>query len=831
MRRLSAILVPLLTIALIWLLDHPLGSLPAIGRLLDPVNGALAAAEPVDNDFNLDARIKGLKAPVAVWLEDRLVPHVKAQNDHDLYFTQGYIHARFRLWQMDMQTRAAAGWISAITGPKAIRYDRGQRRKGMVYAAEQSVQAMEADPQTKLVLDAYRDGINAYISSLSFRDLPLEYKLMGFRPEPWTNLRTSLMLKYMADYLTGKTDDISYTLLRDQLGQEQFDFLFPEKIAGSKPVIPEGTKFAPPSLPIPNAPGDSVWAHLSPGAKVAHTDPPHPQFQIPNSTESGIGSNNWAISGQHTASGAPILCNDPHLGLNLPSLWYEVQLQAPGVNVYGVSLPGAPGIIIGFNDSLSWGMTNNYRDVKDYYAITANGRETYLFNGRQVPFQKRVERIAVKGGAEVLDTVLYTVHGPVEYEPTFRDPDSTGSMLAVTWMGHRATNELKAVYNMNRAKSYEQWVAGIHHFECPAQNFVYADRSGNIAMWGQGRFINKWKGQGKYVMKGTDSNTLWEQSIPMAENPHVLNPPQGYVASANQAVTDDSYPYWYNGNFVEFRSWEINYLLALAIKKQGVLYPPRYYPNGDRSRPDLCFRCWFLDDMQTIVWSILVDSITRAIENAPIQFIGNEDFDPVAWDRNLTSTNIQATSFQVWWYLLYKNIWQDEFSSFSHYPSSERTMQLLLTDSASQYYDDRRTNMVEKLRDVVNRSYKETGDSLGKLKHTTGLEWYKVKNTTVAHLTKLPAFSYDQIKIGGWSNTINAVTNNHGPSWRMIVEMGRDSIRGFGVYPGGQSGNPGSPYYASMLDHWTVGKYYPLRFLSAATSENPFKYDWNLQPG
>ncbi len=253
----------LLAVAAIWALNHPFGALPAIGKIIDPVNGAMANAEDWNEDWGRKLRLKDLKAPVQIWLDTSLIPHIRAGNDHDLYYAQGYIHATFRLWQMDLQTRAAWGRVSEVAGPKAIDFDRGMRREGMVWGAQHSLEAMERDPRTKAMLDAYRDGINAYIHSLNFRRLPIEYKLMGFAPEDWTNLRTALLMKYMARDLTGKTDDIAYTQLRDQLGQEEFDFLFPERIKGSKPVIPEGTKFDAPSLAVPKAPAGDVWAHFN----------------------------------------------------------------------------------------------------------------------------------------------------------------------------------------------------------------------------------------------------------------------------------------------------------------------------------------------------------------------------------------------------------------------------------------------------------------------------------------------------------------------------------------------------------------------------------------
>lgn len=790
MRVLRAIIPLLLTITLVYALNRPIGPLPAVGPLLDPMNGAWAGAEASDEDFNANLNLAELKQPVTVWYDDRLVPHIKAANDHDLYYVQGYVHAYFRLWQMDMQTRAAGGRVSEVVGAKALNFDREQRRKGMVFGAEQSLKAMEAEPRTKAMLDAYKAGINHYISTISFKSYPIEYKLMGFEPEPWTNIKSALLLKYMADDLTGATEDIPLTVLRDALDSNEFALLFPQRISGSTPVIPVGTTFDKPSLQIPPAPPDSIaFAHLNVNDFVVEDI-------------EGKGSNNWALSGSRTKSGAPILCNDPHLGLNLPSLWYEIQLTAPGINVYGVSLPGAPGVVIGFNDSISWGFTNNYRDVKDFYAIqyTADSN-AYIFEGKQMPFEKRVERIGIKGAADYLDTVRYTLHGPVMYENRFHGPGGLKRPLAVTWMAHRSTNEMLSLYLLNRAKNYNEYTNAIHHFQCPGQNMIYADRQGNIALWGQGQFVNKWKGQGRYVMNGTDSSTLWQQLIPMSENPHVMNPAQGFISSANQTVTDSTYPYWYNGMFYEFRGWRINQVLN----------------NMHQATVQDMFA------LQNDVYSYLAaNSLPLMLRNLDRQSLDEKGKKYASmldkWDYKLTLESEAATVFQTWSSLLHTAIWDQKFGKISGglKPSPERTMQLLQMQDTIY-------------RDAINISYKQTMDSLGKLKN--GLQWYKVKNTSVNHLTKLPAFSYTGLKIGGWGNAVNAVKGNHGPSWRMVVQMGKE-IEAYGVYPGGQSGNPYSKYYASFLDNWVDGKYYKLQFLAANQTQKPssFPYTWTIQP-
>ena len=796
MRLARGLILMLVTAALVFALDCPLGGIPAIGRLLDPVNGCWANAEPVDKNFSENPGFPTLHSNAQVWFDSRMVPHIHATNDHDIYFLEGYVHAYFRLWQMDLETRAAGGRVSEVIGQKGFEYDRKQRRKGMVFAAENSLRAMESDPRTKGMMDAYTEGINYYIKGLSFKDYPLEYKLMGFCPEKWTNIKSALLLKYMADDLTGSSDDIPLTYLREVLTPEIFHLLYPESIAGSAPVIPRGTAFEKPSLSRPATPADTVFPHFT-------------NKDFKETKQDGIGSNNWVLAGSRTASGAPILCNDPHLGLNLPSLWFEIQLQSQDMNCYGASLPGAPGIIIGFNDSVAWGFTNNYRDVKDYYLIkkSDSSNSKYWFDGEQKPFVQREEHILIKGAKEFIDTVRYTVQGPLMYDEKYPADGGLDKPLAMAWMAHKSTNELMAVYQMNRARNYEEFVNGILNFQCPAQNMAYADRAGNIALWGQGQFVNKWKDQGRYIMDGSKKETMWGDLIPMRENPHVLNPAQGYVASANQCVTDSTYPYWYNGDFIEFRSWQINKILATVQK--ATVTDMMAMQNNTQS---------FLAANTLPLMLRHLNGVTDTTSKVFISKLKN-------WNYDLTATGVEGSVFQVWWFYLYNKLW----SGFSNvpdllYPLPERTMQLLQDADAGKTTIKELANLDE----LMKNSFKVAMDSI-KRANAKGLEWYKVKNTSVTHLAKLPAFSFNNLKIGGWGNTINAAKATHGPSWRMIVQMGKE-IEAYGVYPGGQSGNPGSKYYANFLNSWVAGKYYKLLFLPNQDKQtnNDIKYSWTI---
>ncbi|MFZ9718547.1 MAG: penicillin acylase family protein, partial [Chitinophagaceae bacterium] len=356
MKYLSFLISAAITAALVYVLNTRIDPAPALGSFLSPQHGFWQNAEPHNDNFNETHTLPGVNGEVKVYFDDRLVPHIYSDNQLDAIFVQGYLHARFRLWQMEFQTHAAAGRVSEVVGDVALNYDKEQRRLGMVYAAENMLQVMEADPTTKNLCDAYTAGVNAYIESLSDSELPLEYKLLGYRPEKWSNLKIALFVKAMTKTLAGNVDDLPFTAAKVMFSDEQIQLLFPAVPDSLDPIIPKGTAFSKPGI-VPIAPKnvDSLYFNAPDSMIVKELDKPHPDN----------GSNNWVVSGKKTKSGAPILTNDPHLELSLPAIWYEMQMSGPDINVYGTSFPGIPGIVIGFNDSIAWGVTNAGRDVLD----------------------------------------------------------------------------------------------------------------------------------------------------------------------------------------------------------------------------------------------------------------------------------------------------------------------------------------------------------------------------------------------------------------------------------------------------------------------------------
>lgn len=814
MRPFSFLFTALLTAGLIYLLDNPVGSkLPMpLGAFISPQHGFWQNAEPSEADFNGAIDIPGLKDKVEVFLDERLVPHLFARNDEDLYAAQGYIHARFRLFQMDLQTRAAAGRASEFAGSVAIDFDRSQRRLGMVYGAENALAEMEKDPLSKKMFDAYTRGINAYIESLSPKEWPFEYKLLNAEPEKWSNLRTALLLKMMAKMLTGGSDnDLGYTNARTIFSREEFDRIYQVIPDSLRPIVPRGTLFPQPGIK-PVAPASADSAYLNNFTAVAFHDVHRPD---PHN-----GSNNWALAGSKTRSGAPILANDPHLELSLPSIWFEIQLTDSSGTSYGASLPGSPFIISGFNDHIAWGITNAQRDVKDYYTIRFKDekKDQYWHNGAWQPAKLRIEEIKVKGGETVYDTVAYTVFGPVMYEAGFPDKITRHQNLAVRWTGHDGSNEGITFYKLNRARNYSEYTEAIKTFTCPGQNFIFASKSGDIAVWQQGKFPARWDKQGLFVMPGEDDTYQWQGFIPQHENPHSVNPGRGFLESANQRPADAAYPYFIPGQYITPRGISIEQKLE---KITGAT------PEDMRL---------LLNDCDNVV--------ARALRPVMLRYVSETRLSEDArrylgifreWDLQASPASEGQTIYQVWIDSLKTAVWSDELRRVTPRaptPDDQVLAELLVKDTASVFYDNLNTPEKESIRDVLTSALNKASERLKTAENEGKLQWARFRNPSIFHLLKdaLPSFARRELPVGGYNNTINAVTVSHGPSWRMVVHL-TDQTEAYGVYPAGQSGNPGSKYYDNFVDTWVKGEMYRLWVMRSGDSAHEnVKWKISLNP-
>lgn len=778
-----------------------------LGAFLSPQEGIWQNAESTEKNFNEEIKIKGLKNSVQVMLDDKLVPHVFAEQENDAYFVQGYLHAKFRLWQMEFQTFAAAGRLSEIVGSKALKYDRNQRRLGMVYAAENALASMEQDMATKEAMDAYTAGVNSYINELDNGALPIEYKLLGYKPELWSNLKSALFTKQMTQVLAGYDNDLEMTEAFQYLGEEKFRILYSVLPDSLSPVIPDFQTNAQAQqtlLPPPTA--DSLYFQRKDTLSIVQDFKPDPSN----------GSNNWVVSGSKTKSGKPILANDPHLSLSLPSIWYEIQISTPAYNAYGVSFPGLPGVVIGFNDSIAFGFTNAGRDVKDYFEIQFKDdkKDEYWFDSSWQKTTKRIEQIFVRDSLPYLDTVAYSVFGPVMYDRSYEHSLSPNKAIALRWVAHDTSNILKMWLQLNRAKNYNDYLEAITYFNVPGQNMIFAAQNGDIALWQQASFPLRWKDQGVMLMPGIDSSYLWNGFIPFADNPHSLNPPEGFLSSANQRPVGAEYPYFIPGKYEVYRPITINRTLSslssITVKDMMDLQNNNYNVFAEYARPIL---------LQYIKSETLTSDESRYVD-----LVKN-------WNLENSIDQNGVVCFNAWWDSLEVNIFSDELAKDNHrLPEPDRfvLLEALKRDSSFIFVDDIRTPEKEDLYHQVTSALKLAAKRLLIIEKEGKMKWGEFKNTTVYHLLKNNAmpFARSGIITGGGEGIVNATKHDHGPSWRMIVHL-TDPIEAFGIYPGGQSGNPGSKYYDNYIDTWSKGEYHKINFMNR-NDQNKTGVRWKL---
>ncbi len=465
--------------------------------------------------------VPGLSAPVAI-VRDRFgVPHITAANDRDLYFAQGFVHAQDRLFQMDLERRLARGELAELLGEKALPADRLFRHLG--FAARAPAIAASWPPKTREIVASYCAGVNAAMAAS--RAWPAEFRILRAPPRRFTpeDVAAAGLLKSLS--LSQWTEEAALYRAWLSLPREKALELLPVTPPDAPVVNPA---YGPAAASVRRAPAMAV---LSEGLASLRL------------TAGGLpragGSNAWAVSGKKSVTGRPLLASDPHILLTCPSLWYENHLVAPGVDVYGVSFPGAPCVVIGHNRAIAWGFTNAMLDDADFFVEKVDG-ETVMFRKKWVPVARRVETIRVRGGKDETVTVRETPHGPI-LSPVF--PGVVGA-LALRWVGFDGGDPVGALHAINRAKNREEFLAAAASFPHPAQNVVYADGDGNIGVVMIGKIPVRKGGSGQLPVPGDTGEWEWKGTVPFSGNPKVWNPPEGFVAAANFPPAGRSYPHY-----------------------------------------------------------------------------------------------------------------------------------------------------------------------------------------------------------------------------------------------------------------------------------------------
>lgn len=762
-------------IILVFAFSRSISILPPLGKLLNPYTGSIQNEKIEEQSGNIS--IQDSKDDISIYYDERKVPHVFAKNDHDMYLAQGFVTAKDRLWQMDFMSYASAGRLSEILGEGYVEYDRLQRRVGMLSAAKNTLKFIEKNPETKDAMDAFTKGVNAYIETLEYKSYPFEYKLMDYQPEKWTNLKSVLIMKYVSAMLTGYEEDISMAHTLTALGKTDFQKLYPEYTFMDLEQMNVLTSLDIEKLPY----ADYInYEFLTNKSKVSAS-----------SFNPRLGSNNWVINGSKSKTGNPILCNDPHLALSLPSIWYEVQLSSNTTNVYGVSIPGTLGVIIGFNDKISWGVTNGSTDVRDWYKPRIkNDYSAYEMDGKWLKTKMAIEEIKVKDQVSFYDTIYSTIHGPIVIDNSFeQNPDAKN--FALKWTLHEPTNEFLTFIHLNKAKNYTDFKESISHYKCPIQNFIYASSSDTIAIHHQGLLYQKWNGQGRFLLDGTKKSHLYSKIVPDSELPQVVNPVNGFVYSANNFPTFDTIHSYMNGYYSEPRAHHI----------KEVLNRKRKFSIDDMKKMQL-------DNSSEIAINVLPD-LLNSIKHLREK---NKKVKKViqlleSWNLKYNSNSRAASFFNEWWkeieYLTWDELQIQDY--FLRYPDATILVNLIKHEKKSKYFNKLNTNNIESFEDIINEAFVNT------LKKHQLITWGEVNKVSITHLSKIEALSISNLEMGGHPDALNAISGNWGPSWRMIVEMGKRP-KAYGIYVGGQSGNPASKHYDDFINDWKKGKYYELRF-------------------
>ena len=770
-----------LAVLFVVLLSIPIGSLPPLGGLLNPNGGVWTTAGGAKLPALEELRVPGLDGDVTILRDTWGVPHIFATSNHDLFLALGYVHAQDRMWQMDIQYRFAAGRLSEVLGPRYLEQDTFLRTVGLSRHARDYLATLGPTDPTRQVLEAYSEGVNLWMSFAGSRNLPLEYKLLNYAPEPWSPLHTLTEGGLLAFGLSADFTDIELGLLQDGLGQAAVDELFPvSPPVPVPPVIPNGTRGGGRAID-PQAARDIL-------GKVRGLEP----FLTP--LRAGIGSNNWVVAAANSSTGRPLLAGDPHLSFQLPAIWYEVHLRGGDYDVYGVSFPGIPGVFIGFNRDIAWSETNTGADVTDFYRETVNpsNPDEYRFRNAWRTFEKIPEVIRVKGGADATVTVKASVHGPLVTE--------RGQTVAMRWTGNESGSDIAASLAWMKARNWTEFRAALRMFKNPAQNFAFAawgasPPSSTIAIRTNGLFPIRNNTLGRVPLDGA-GDYEWTGWVPFDEYPEAVDPPEGYLASANQIPAGSGYAHYLGWQWDPgYRARRINALLNDTLRTRAIT------PDDMRA---------FQGDTLDVAAREFMPYVLDANTACPSLVCSLAVFVLAHWDLRMETNRSGAT---IWYTFIHRfredtfgDEWEDAGVQDLPLPYPDVLERLVKHAPNSTWFDDVRTTAVETRDDILRRAMNETvADLAARLGDDPFTwSWGRVHSRVFPHLSGLDPLQRGPYPAEGDDITLDPAAGleaRAGPSWRMVVTLGspEDSTT---VFPGGESGNPLSPHYADQLELW-----------------------------
>ena len=763
---------------------------------------------------NKTIEIAALSEPVNIYRDEFGVPHIYAENETDLFFAQGYTHAQDRFWQMEFWRHVSHGRISEITGTPGIEADKFIRTMGWNRIAVDTLAFYEEqEPEIMAMLEAYSAGVNAYITA-NPNNVSINYTVLGlvndkWEIEPWTPIDTIAWSVVMADDLSGNWDgEIERANQIKALGASTVANLEPFYPYGQRPVIartPELMEKEPEAQELYEGLTAVDWQNVSTtliGQKPALGFLGAGEF---------VGSNNWVIGGEFTESGLPLLANDPHLGIQIPAIWYEIGLHAPGWDVTGFSFAGVPGVIIGHNAHIAWGVTNVGPDVQDLFIekINPSNPNQYEFEGEWLEMGIIEEVIKVNGGEDIVLEIRTTHHGPIISEVV---ADAT-DVLAIKWTAHEPSRLIKSIIGLNQAKNYSDFREAMRYWDVPSQNIVYADTEGNIAYQMPGLIPIRKNGDGLVPVPGWTGEFEWQGFLDYEELPALFNPRQGYIVTANNAVIDESYPhfidiYWADGN----RAQRITDMIEAEIIGDGAI------STADIAR------------MQFDAYSILAADYIPLLAG-----LSSSDPDVQAalerlrgWDYQLRRDSVPAALFEIFrmqlaFAVLTDDVGEEYVGDFGGHVLFHQ----LAHDPDAIWWDDATTDQSESQADILLRAVENTvawfNENLGGemnewnwgtihtatfVSNPLGLSGIGLLEGTV-NLGPHPVDGGPSIvTANSWSWRKPAAVTGH-VSMRMIVDMA-DFDASLTVLPTGQSGHPSNPHYTDMFPLWQNGEHHPM---------------------
>jgi penicillin amidase len=756
-----------------------------------------------------DGRIEaaGLSAPVEVVRDRWGIPHLYAANEHDLFFAQGYVHAQDRLWQMEFNRSVGSGRLSALFGPGPLDTDRYLRTIGLRRAAERDLALLSAD--TRAILDAYAQGVNAFVAA-NRGALPVEFKILRVNPEPWTAVDSLTWSRMMGFTLSLNSQfELGRSRLTEVLGAEATRRLIPPYPADAPVIVPD---FTLPAMPQASATEDSLASFTLPGFL--------PGF-FPTSRRDQIwGSNAWVVHGSRTATGKPLLANDTHLGLAMPSVWYENGLHGGRFDCVGFSFPGMPLVIIGQNRRIAWGITNLNADVQDVYLEKLDDPQhprRAQFMGRWEELRREREEIPVKGGQPVTLEVLSTRHGPLIHQALMPPPERRAQPMSLRWASYDGNRLLDAISRLDRAGNWQEFRQAMALWDSPSLNIVYADVDGNIAYQATARTPIRASGHdGTVPVPGWNGTYEWKGFIPFEQMPYVLNPSSGFVATANHKVVSDSYPYPLTQDWAPAdRARRINALLA-----------------ADRSVTR--------EDMEKFQLDVVGAQSTRRFIGylaavRPADEVERKALERArSWDLRFDTDSVGAAINAVWGDRLVPAIFDEldrdprlEFAKGVVYGQPDMIDELMKHPN-DPWFDDKRTPQVETRDDIVRRSFsaavaklrQELGDDVdewrwGRL-HTISFAHQPLGMSGIAPLEWI--FNSKTMEVPGSGETVDSLGGTDpadpfrvgfGVSQRFIADLS-DLGRSVAVNSTGESALPFHRHREDQVPMWARGEYHPV---------------------